>query len=110
MIGDIRLNVQPTLTGLHLLFVREHNRIADELEALNPQWRSRRTEPNRDRIFLETRKIVIALMQQITYSDYMNSMYLIVLTLTNSSAWLNIVKEKFIIPKKSYRGYVRTDL
>ncbi len=37
-IGDIRANQQMMLTGVHILLFREHNRIAQELEAVNPHW------------------------------------------------------------------------
>ena len=36
--GDVRCNEQPGLLGLHTIFVREHNRVADELAVSNPTW------------------------------------------------------------------------
>ncbi|KAK3105961.1 hypothetical protein FSP39_009685, partial [Pinctada imbricata] len=60
--GDFRVNTQPGLAGLHLLFVREHNRIVRELRAVN--------FPESD-LFEEARKIIGALMQQITYGEDM---------------------------------------
>ncbi|CAH1270789.1 PXDN [Branchiostoma lanceolatum] len=60
--GDIRVNEQPGLTSMHTVFLREHNRIARRLSQLNPRW-------DDDRVFLETRKIVGALMQKITYGE-----------------------------------------
>ena len=36
--GDLRVNEQPTLGTMHLLFVREHNRLARHLNGINPLW------------------------------------------------------------------------
>lgn len=62
--GDSRVNVHPYMTTLHLLWHREHNRIAEELLKLNPQW-------NDETIFQEARRIVVAELQHITYDDYL---------------------------------------
>lgn len=62
--GDNRNMVVPSLTYLHLLFVREHNRIAGELSVINPHWCD-------ETLYQETRKIIIAIIQHITYKEYL---------------------------------------
>lgn len=62
--GDIRANEQPTLTCLHILFVREHNRLCDEIKQLQPTW-------NDEQIFQKARKLVGALMQAVTYEEFL---------------------------------------
>ena len=62
--GDVRVNEQTGLTVMHTIWMREHNRIADELQALNPQW-------DREELFQTARKIVGAEIQKITYKDYL---------------------------------------
>ena len=49
---------------MHTIWLREHNRIADQLQALNPHW-------DRERVFQTARKIVGAEIQKITYKDYL---------------------------------------
>ena len=64
VVGDVRVNEQVSLTVMHTLWLREHNRIARELEALNSHWGD-------DRIYSETRKILGAQIQKITLYDYL---------------------------------------
>ena len=61
--GDGRSNEQMVLACMHTLFVREHNRIARILGEINKHW-------NNEKIYQETRKIVGAVLQKITYQDY----------------------------------------
>ncbi|ELW61583.1 Myeloperoxidase [Tupaia chinensis] len=61
---DTRSSEMPELTSMHTLFVREHNRLATQLKRLNPRW-------NGDRLYQEARKIVGAMIQIITYRDYL---------------------------------------
>ncbi|XP_011872591.1 PREDICTED: peroxidase-like isoform X2 [Vollenhovia emeryi] len=62
--GDTRANQNPQLTILHVMLVREHNRIADYLAHLNPRWTDETT-------FQETRRIVIAEHQNIVYYEWL---------------------------------------
>ena len=62
--GDVRVNEQAALASIHTLFVREHNRIAKALKVINPQW-------NGEKTYQESRKIVGALVQKITYKDWL---------------------------------------
>ena len=62
--GDVRCNEQISLTIMHTIWLREHNRIARQLGRINPHW-------DDERIFQEARRIVGALIQKITYVDYL---------------------------------------
>ena len=62
--GDIRANEQVGLTAVHTLFVREHNRLADELAAANPTWTD-------EQIYQRARKFVGAEIQSITYQEFL---------------------------------------
>nr|AAB40403.1 eosinophil peroxidase [Mus musculus domesticus] len=62
--GDTRSSETPKLTALHTLFVREHNRLPAELRRLNPHWSG-------DKLYNEARKIVGAMVQIITYRDFL---------------------------------------
>nr|KAF6308580.1 thyroid peroxidase [Myotis myotis] len=61
--GDSRASEVPALTALHTLWLREHNRLAAALKALNPHWSA-------DSAYQEARKVVGALHQIITLRDY----------------------------------------
>jgi len=62
--GDDRVNQNPVLMSMHTITVREHNRIARILAQRNPTWGDLT-------IFQETRRIVIAQIQHITYNEYL---------------------------------------
>lgn len=50
--------------GVETVWVREHNRIAKTLGAINPGW-------DDETVFQETRRIVSAMVQHITYKEYL---------------------------------------
>ncbi|GFW39290.1 peroxidasin-like protein [Trichonephila clavipes] len=60
--GDVRVNENVGLMVMHTLWVREHNRIARKLSEVNPHWTD-------DHLFEETRRIVGAELQHVTYSE-----------------------------------------
>lgn len=62
--GDIRINEQPGLMCFHTLWVREHNRLCDELKVEHPSW-------NDEELFQRARKIVGALIEAITYEEFL---------------------------------------
>ena len=62
--GDIRANEQVGLTSMHTLFVREHNRRANQMSAANPTMSD-------EEIYQRARKIVGAEIQNITYTGFL---------------------------------------
>ncbi|KAJ2940746.1 hypothetical protein O0L34_g14857 [Tuta absoluta] len=64
--GDDRANENLHLTTMHLIWARQHNRLATLLRTLNPIWDDNST-------YQEARKILGAQMQHITYSEFLPS-------------------------------------
>lgn len=62
--GDVRANVQPGLTALHTLWLRQHNRLAKKFREFFPLATD-------EVIFQKTRKIVAAQLQAITYGEFL---------------------------------------
>lgn len=62
--GDVRANEQLGLTAMHTLFMREHNRLARQIAAQQPDL-------DGEEIYQRARHITAALMQKITYRDYL---------------------------------------
>ncbi|XP_073952753.1 chorion peroxidase [Choristoneura fumiferana] len=62
--GDNHGNQVLPLTVLHTIFTREHNRVAQALTRLNPDWEE-------DVVFMETRRILQAEFQHIIYNEWL---------------------------------------
>lgn len=69
--GDVRANESPMMVAIHTLFVREHNRLCDEIISVNPDWTD-------EEIYQKARKLVGALLQQITYNEWLPSLGVII--------------------------------
>lgn len=62
--GDGRSNEQPGLTAFHTIWLRYHNKLAETLSIVNSHWSD-------EKIYQETRRIVGALIQHITYREFL---------------------------------------
>ncbi len=65
--GDVRANENVLLTAYHTLFVREHNRICNELILQHPDWQD-------EDIYQHARKIVGGILQRITFDEWLPAM------------------------------------
>lgn len=63
--GGDRANSVPQVAMLNTLFLREHNRLAGEIETAHPKW-------DDDRVFETARNTVIVLFIKIIVEDYIN--------------------------------------
>lgn len=79
------MNQNPQLTILQVILFREHNRIAEVLSKINPQW-------DDETIYQETRMINIAQHQFISYYEWLP----IFIGVTNS------LKNKIVFDTKSF--------
>ena len=62
--GDVRGNENSVLVSMHTLFVREHNRLAEELAIAHPNWTD-------EQLYQRARQINIAQYQAIVYNEYL---------------------------------------
>ena len=62
--GDVRVNENPELTSLQSLFVREHNRKADQISRMNPGLSD-------EAVYQQARAWVIAEIEVITYKEWL---------------------------------------
>ena len=62
-LADSRVNMYMGFTVMQEVWMREHNRITDYFIKLNPHWSD-------DRLYEESRKITIGIMQHITYNEF----------------------------------------
>lgn len=65
--GDVRANENVLLTAFHTIFVREHNRICDELAHGHPDW-------DDEQLYQHARKLVGGLIQTITFEEWLPAM------------------------------------
>lgn len=59
--GDLRANEHAYLTALHVLFVREHNRLCDRFSYLGDE----------EKIFQHARRYITGLFQHITFNEFL---------------------------------------
>lgn len=62
--GDARSNENIGLASMHTLWVREHNRLTDELAQQHPDW-------DDEKLYQEARRTNVAQMQAITYNEFL---------------------------------------
>lgn len=69
--GDVRANEHVGLTAMHTLFVREHNRLAEEILVHDPDLLDKEIDQRDEEIYQRARRIVGAQMQIITYNEFL---------------------------------------
>lgn len=79
--GDIRAGEHPGITGIHIMFVREHNRICDRLIAQGLR--------NDEEIYQRARKEIGGIIQAITYQEFLPA---IGVTLSNYTTYRDNVQ------------------
>jgi len=63
--GGDRANASPQVAMMNTLFLREHNRLAGEIESANPDW-------DEERVFQTARNALIALSIKVVVEEYIN--------------------------------------
>ena len=64
VVGDVRGNEHISLLALHILFLREHNRLAVEIHSENPTWSD-------EQIYQSARIRVAGILQAITFNEFL---------------------------------------
>lgn len=64
VVGDSRGNENPFLLSIHTLFLREHNRICEDLAAEHPDWTD-------EQLYQRARKLVGGLIEAIVYEEWL---------------------------------------
>ena len=64
MAGDHRVSEMPGLASMHILFLREHNRICNMIQSKYPYW-------NDEKIYQNARRILIAEYQNVVYGEFL---------------------------------------
>lgn len=64
-VGGDRVNASPQVAMVNVLFLREHNRLAGEIEAANPSW-------DDERVFQTARSTLIVMFIKIVVEEYIN--------------------------------------
>jgi len=65
--GDARANENALLLSFHTLFVREHNRLCEELALEHPDWTD-------EQLYQHARKMVGGLIQSVVYDEWLPAM------------------------------------
>jgi len=65
--GDVRANENTVLASFHTLWVREHNRLCDEIKLEHPAWGD-------ELIYQHARRIVGGLIATVTYEEWLPAM------------------------------------
>jgi prostaglandin-endoperoxide synthase 2 len=63
--GGDRINASPQIAMINTLFLREHNRLAGEMEKAHPDW-------NDQRVFETARNVIIVMFIKIVVEQYIN--------------------------------------
>ncbi|XP_069998582.1 salivary peroxidase/catechol oxidase-like [Penaeus vannamei] len=66
--GDRRVNEQPLLVLLHVMWARHHNQLAAALKELNPRW-------DDEKLFQGARRILGAQLQHVTFNEYVAAIF-----------------------------------